>query len=171
MARLLIVRHAIAQERVEAHEQRRTDAERPLTDKGRQRMQQGAAGIRAEVESLARILSSPLLRARQTAEILGDEFPETPLDVAEHLSPGHPLPSLVEELAATGEKDTLAVVGHEPDLSSLIALLLCGDDQASVQLKKGGAALLDFPSPIAPGSGELLWLVTPAQLRKLGGRT
>ena len=168
MPRLLIVRHAIAQDRDEAYAQHRSDADRPLTDKGRRRMQQVAAGIHCEAGQLEQILSSPLLRAHQTAEILSRQYPETPLTITDSLSPGQSLPSLVEELAATSHGGTVAIVGHEPDLSSLIALLVFRNEQAAIQLKKGGAALLDFPHRIAIGNGALLWLLTPGQLRKLG---
>lgn len=168
MARLLIVRHAIAQDRVEAHEQQRADAERPLTDKGRRRMQQAAAGIRLEAGPLQRILTSPLLRAQQTAEILASEFPGAEYATTETLSPGEPRASLLDELAALPEKDTVAVVGHEPDLGILVAVLLCSTPQAAIQMKKGGAALLNFPSHIAAGEGTLLWLLTPGQLRAIG---
>ncbi len=168
MPRLLIVRHAIAQDRDEARARQCADADRPLTDKGRRRMLQAAAGIRSEVAPLQRILTSPLPRAQQTAEILAREYPGVPLAVTDRLSPGHSLPSLIDELAATALPGTLAIVGHEPDLSGLIALLLCGEDKAAIQLKKAGAALLDFPQRIAIGRGTLLWLLAPGQLRKLG---
>ena len=100
--------------------------------------------------------------------MLAHEYPGVPLSLTERLSPGQSLPSLIEELAVTPHKSPLALVGHEPDLSNLIALLLCGEGQATVQLKKGGAALLDFPLTTTAGDGELLWLLTAGQLRKLG---
>ena len=168
MPRLLIVRHAIAQDREEAYARHQADADRPLTDKGRRRMRQAAAGLRSEAGPLARILSSPLLRAQQTAEILARGHPGLPVDITEQLAPGEPLPSLVEELAAAARGDTVALVGHEPGLGKLIALLLCGDKQATIPLKKGGAALLDFPGRPAIGEGTLVWLLRPGQLRRLG---
>lgn len=168
MPRLLIVRHAIAQDREEAYARHQADADRPLTDKGRRRMRQAAAGLRSEAGPLERILSSPLLRARQTAEILAHGHPGASVSITEQLSPGGALPSLVEALASVTRGGTVALVGHEPDLGKLIALLLCGDKQATIPLKKGGAALLDFPRRPAIGDGTLLWLLRPGQLRRLG---
>lgn len=171
MPQLLIVRHAIAMDRDEAHARLWRDADRPLTDRGRRRMQQAAAGIRMETGPLYRILSSPLRRAQQTAEILAREYPDSHLTLTDGLSPGQSLTALIGELADIPQECTLALVGHEPDLSQLIALLLCSDVRSAVRLKKGGAALIDFPLTIEAGHGELLWLLTPGQLRKLGSES
>lgn len=171
MPQLLIVRHAIAVDRDEARVRQWRDADRPLTDKGRRRMQQAAAGIRIETGPLHRILSSPFRRAQQTAEILAREYPDAHLAFIEGLSPGQSLSELIDALADTPRGSTLALVGHEPDLSQLIALLLCGDVRPAVRLKKGGAALIDFPLTIEACRGELLWLLTPGQLRKLGSES
>jgi len=170
MPKLLIVRHAIAQDREEALKQRVPDAERPLTDKGKKRMRRAAAGLRQAAGPLGQILSSPLRRAQQTAKILHREYPDTPLSLSDALSPGQSLNALVTTLAETGNQGTLAVVGHEPDLSQLIAALLCGETGSAIELKKGGAALLAFTGRIGPGQGELQWLLTPGQLRALGRR-
>ncbi len=169
MSRLLIVRHAIALDRDEAHERQLDDADRPLTDKGRQRMIQGAAGIRVAAGPLEQILSSPLSRAQQTGEILRHEYPNTPLTLINHLRPGQDISALITTLADTVNQGTLAVVGHEPDLSQLISTLLCGNLQPAFRLKKGGAALLDFHKEIGRGQGILLWLLNPGQIRTLGG--
>ncbi len=168
MPKLLIVRHAIAQDRDEALKQRLPDAERPLTGKGKKRMRRVAAGLRHAAGPLGLILSSPLRRAQQTAAILQDEYPDTPLTLSDTLSPGQSVNTLATKLAETGNPRTLAVIGHEPDLSQLIATLLCGQTGAAIQLKKGGAALLTFTDRIASGQGRLLWLLTPGQLRTLG---
>lgn len=168
MSRLLIVRHAIAQDRGEARRRQLDDANRPLTDKGRKRMIKGAAGIRRAAGPLELILSSPLRRARQTAKILRREYPETPLTLIDHLSPGQDIHVLIAALANAASHGPIAVVGHEPDLGQLVSTLLYGDTQATIRLGKGGAALLEFPGRIGSGEGTLLWLLTPAQLRTLG---
>lgn len=168
MPRLLLVRHAIAQDRDEAFEQQLSDAERPLTKKGKRRMRRAAAGLRQITGQVERILSSPLLRAQQTAEILSIEYPDCPVVLCDFLGPGQPIPSLIPLLAEEANEGTLIVVGHEPDLGQLISLLLCGHIRATVCLKKGGAAMIDFPGEIGGGQGQLLWLLTPRQLRKLG---
>ena len=170
MPKLLIVRHAIAQDRDEALKQRLPDAERPLTGKGKKRMRRAAAGLRQVVGPLGHILSSPLRRAQQTAAILQGEYPDAPLTLSDTLSPGQSVNALVTTLAKTGNQGTLALIGHEPDLSRLTATLLCGETSAAIQLKKGGAALLAFTGRIGSGQGRLLWLLTPGQLRALGRR-
>ncbi len=168
MPRLLLVRHAIAQDRDEAFEQQLSDAERPLTNKGRRRMRRIAAGLHHTTGAVERILSSPLRRAHQTAEILSIEYPDCPVILCDVLGPGQPIPSLIPLLAEEANEGTLIVIGHEPDLGQLISLLLCGYIRATVQLKKGGAAMLDFPGKIGSAQGQLLWLLTPRQLRALG---
>jgi phosphohistidine phosphatase len=171
MPRLLIVRHAIALEREEAQSQQMSDADRPLTDKGRRRMQQAAAGIQQVAGPLRQILSSPLRRAQQTAAILAREYPGSACSTTDALSPGSPSSSLITELDKVSEQGSFAIVGHEPELSALIATLMFGESGAAIQMKKGGAALLDFPNRIVAGQGTLLWLLTPGQLRKLGNET
>jgi len=165
MPQLLIVRHAIAEERDEAARLGHTDAERPLTKKGIKRMKAIAAGIARQIPTPAGILTSPLLRAQQTAELIAAAFPETSITFEQRLVPGASLDQLITHLNKQLKEGTGVLVGHEPDLSSLISLLLFGDTSAAIQLKKGGAALLDFPRHIANGQANLLWLMTPRQLR------
>jgi len=166
MPQLLIVRHAIAEERDEAAQLGHSDAERPLTKKGIKKMQAIAAGIARLVPPPIRIVSSPLRRAQQTAELLITAFPDTPLTIEQRLAPGGTLKQLINQLNQQFGKSegTIILVGHEPDLSSLISLLLFGEASAAIQLKKGGAALLDFPGHIDSGQAILLWLQTPRQL-------
>jgi phosphohistidine phosphatase len=164
MSELLIVRHAIAMDREEALRGRISDAERPLTKKGKKRMAQIAAGIARECQTPVRICSSPLLRARQTAELLAAHCPGLKVDIEELLSPGTPLEQLVAHLHRTIDEGCHILVGHEPALSALISLLLFGKESPGIQMKKGGAALLDFPRDIDSGQGTLLWLQTPRQL-------
>jgi phosphohistidine phosphatase len=165
MPQLLIVRHAIAEERDEATRLGHSDAERPLTPKGSKRMKAIAAGIARQIPAPQYILSSPLLRARQSAEILATRFPGTTITIERGLIPGAPLAQLVARLDERIDEGTGILVGHEPDLSTLVSLLLFGKESAAIQLKKGGAALLDFPRHIASGQATLLWLMTPRQLR------
>jgi len=165
MLQLLIVRHAIAEEREEAARLGLPDAERPLTKKGIKRMKAIAAGIARQIPTPSCILTSPLLRAQQTAELLAAVFPETTITREQRLVPGASLDQLIMHLNKQIKEGTGVLVGHEPDLSSLISLLLFGEESAAIQLKKGGAALLDFPRHIASREATLLWLMTPRQLR------
>lgn len=166
MPELLILRHAIAIDRDEAAALGLSDAERPLTDKGQRRMGQIAAGIHRLSERPALILSSPLLRARQTAEILATRYNSCTLDIIEELVPGASLQQLIKVLQKQQLTGPLVVVGHEPDLSSLAGLLLCNSETGFIQLKKGGAALLHFEHRIDSGAGVLQWLLPPRMLRQ-----
>lgn len=165
MPQLLIVRHAIAEDREEAARLGHTDAERPLTNKGVKRMKTIASGIARQIPTPEWILTSPLLRAQQTAELLASALPEATITFEQHLVPGTSLNKLITHLNKQIREGTAVLVGHEPDLSNLISLLLFDEESAAIQLKKGGAALLDFPRHIASGQATLLWLMTPRQLR------
>jgi phosphohistidine phosphatase len=168
MVQLLIVRHAIAEDRAQAARQGLEDAERPLTKKGIRRMQSIAVAIARQLPGPLTLLSSPLLRARQTAELLAAHSPGSAITLEAALSPGTPMAQLIERLQQYDEKGTVVVVGHEPMLSDLTALLLFGREDASFQLKKGGAALLAFPRRIEAAGATLMWLLTPKQLRTIG---
>ncbi len=168
MPQLLILRHAIAMDRDEAAALSLSDFERPLTDKGRERMEQIAAGIKRATTEPALILSSPLLRARQTAEILANQYDNINLEIIDELAPGHSLHQLIAVLQKQQVSAPLVIVGHEPALSSFVGLLLCGRPFSCVKLKKGGAALLEFNQRIDSGCGNLLWLMTPRLSRACG---
>ena len=163
-----LVRHAPAEER----QARRSDAARPLTEEGRSRMARAARGLAQEVGRNAVLLTSPLLRARQTAEILrdalGHDRPRPPrLVVTETLSPPGDLEgflALVRE-AGGAEEDAVLAIGHEPCLSAWLGQL-CFGRIGRCALRKGGAAALQFEAGAA--TGQLLWLLQPRQLRALG---
>lgn len=165
---LLVLRHAIALEREQAAAQGLSDGERPLTNKGRRRMEQAAAALGSLYHRPALLLSSPLLRARQSAEILAAHYRNPTLIVSNELAPGQPVQRLLKALQKQQPAGQLVVVGHEPQLSTLIALLLCGETPPFVTLKKSGAALLEFARGIDSGSATLSWLLQPRQLRQLG---
>lgn len=167
MRELLIVRHAIAQERDEADEQGIIDERRPLTVEGVEKMVQATRGILRQQTKCELILSSPLLRAQQTAAILHTLYPAARIEEIAQLAPGYTSKELIQMLAAV-EEEQIAIVGHEPGLSRLIAALLCGSGGGHLQLKKGSAALLRFDGTITSGGGTLLWLMMPKQLRLLG---
>lgn len=166
MPALLLLRHAIALERSEAAAQGMDDADRPLTQKGQRRMEKAASGIRRMIDRPARVFSSPLLRARQTAQILAAQYSSLPVEIHEALAPGGAHQDLLRLLGQQTADGPLVLVGHEPDLGMLIGLLLCGKPRSLVQLKKGGAALMGFERRIDAASGTLLWLMPPRQLRR-----
>ena len=163
--RLILIRHAAAFER--DRKRWRDDRHRPLTPEGMKRFRKAAAGLASLVETVECVLTSPLARARQTAQILSavTRWPHA-REVAE-LAPGH-TPDQVLARVRTEKAEVLALVGHEPGLSELIAASLAGAGaRLQCELKKGGAACLEFPSTARAGQARLAWLVTPKALRAL----
>ncbi len=128
-------------------------------------MAQAALGLKSLVQPEA-ILTSPILRAKQTADILGDTFGLKPR-VLEPLGTGDHAGALAG-CGGSGARSVM-LVGHEPWMSELLSLLLTGaDDGMSSVFRKGAAALLTMPGAAAPGAGTLEWLLQPSALRKLG---
>ncbi len=164
---LLIVRHATAVDHGDPGYAR--DEDRPLTPDGIHKFRAAVRGLRKLGVKLDRVVTSPLVRARQTAEILRDALaPQIDLDVSRHLAPDGDYDALLREVAALGA-DRVAVVGHEPHLSGLASHLLVGPRaRASVLLKKGAAALIVFEGEPGAGAGTLEWLLQPGALREVG---
>jgi phosphohistidine phosphatase len=159
---LYLVRHAIAAERGPAWPD---DAKRPLTSKGISRMRDVVRGLRDLDVAIDVILTSPLVRAKQTAEILAEGLrPTPPIAVVAALSPGVPPVQVIEALGTFRKMHRIALVGHEPGMGELAAWLI-GAKQA-LPFKKGGVARIDIGSTPAPGQGELVWMATPKMLRK-----
>ena len=167
-ARLLLVRHAIAEEREHFARTGRDDGERPLTAKGRARMRLAARGLRSQVERIDLLASSPLVRAIQTAKIVAEAFDACPMEEIEVLATG-PADAFLSWYRTVADWGLVAVVGHEPYLSEWASWLLAGPSAGFLAFKKGGACLLEFPAGIDPGRAVLRWHLAPAQLRALGG--
>lgn len=143
-----------------------SDALRPLTAEGCRRLRAACPALRKMKWDL--ILSSPLVRARQTAEIVAKELKLRPPACSEHLRPGGSRTKLVAELSARKRPpEKILLVGHEPDLSNLISWLVTGKAGGGFVLKKGGLAKLRAESLRAGRCAVLAWLLTPAQLRAL----
>ena len=162
--RLLIVRHGIAVDRGDPAYP--WDDDRPLTPEGIHKFRIAARGVKELGVKPDRIIASPLVRARQTAEILRDAVaPGLVLDVEPHLEPSGNFDAGVKSLLAFNE-ETIAIVGHEPHVSGFTAYLVAGPrGHASILFKKGAAALVTFPGRLQPGSGTLEWLMQPGALR------
>lgn len=159
---LLVIRHAIAVDRTEDV----ADADRPLTDRGRRRFREVVSGLRAVGLRVELVLSSPWLRAAQTAELLAPITLDHAAPRASALLAAEPGPELIAELAATGAT-RLAVVGHEPWLGELVASLTSGEPRhgEAVPLKKGGVAILEGAP--TPGGMVLRALLPPWISRQL----
>lgn len=161
-----VIRHAAAEDRASFKKTGLTDDLRPLTVEGRRRMRRGVQGLKRIVDSLDLIVTSPLIRAVETAHVVAKSFDKVHVAELKDLSPGGRPEGIFRFLVDQG-KDTVALIGHEPDLSCLICLSIGCRIADRVQLKKGGAALLVFDGPIATGAATLRTLLTPQLLRKL----
>ena len=160
---LLVVRHAIAFER----NTRRwpDDGERPLSPQGVARAAKAAAGMKQLVRAPARVLASPLVRAQQTAAILSEVAGWPSASECAELAPGATPEALLAVLRRLPEV-RVALVGHEPGLSRLLAAALPGAPGAGAfRFRKMGAALLTFAGAARPGGARLEWLVPPKLLR------
>ena len=140
------------------------DADRPLTERGREQAKAVASGLQRRGVRLAVLVTSPFLRARQTAEELLRHWPAPapPVEACEALAPGG-RPKKVTRFLNGVMEDVVALVGHMPDLG-VYAGWLIGSKKAQLDLAKAGAAHVLCPDRPRKGSGTLLWLVTPEWL-------
>ena len=164
---VLVIRHAIAEDRDVFARTEKDDDERPLTDEGRKKMARGAQGLHALVPKLDLIASSPLVRAQQTAAIVAKEYGTRVDETTKVLEPDARLEGFVKWASSHEEKETIAVVGHEPHLSALVTWLMSGLDDSRLELKKGAACFLGFSGRPRRAGAVLHWLHTPATLRQL----
>jgi phosphohistidine phosphatase len=158
---LYLIRHAIAEEETPSGE----DSQRGLTDKGAKKMRQIAKGLRALGVEFDAILTSPYTRARQTAEILGDVFRlKKEVAISSNLAPDGDQNALLAEINENYTVDSLALVGHEPYLSTLVGLLVAGGAPMEMTFKKGGVCRLLVDDLHYTRKGTLEWLLTPGVL-------
>jgi phosphohistidine phosphatase len=165
--RLLIIRHGPAGAREEWEAEGQDDRLRPLTPKGKKVVRRSSAGLALLVPSLDVLATSPWTRAAQTAEIVAGEY-ECEIETVEQLTADNKPEDLMPWLEEQRQRDTVAVVGHEPHLSLLAGYLLTGRSASFVDLKKGGACLLELGDRPSPGHGTLEWLLSDRELRRLG---
>ena len=164
--RLYIVRHAIASPHGTPGVK---DDDRALTKEGVQKMREAAAGLRALGYVPEAVLSSPLLRARQTAELLleifgrGIEFKTTP-----SLAPSGSRQDLYREIALYDKKlKSLMLVGHQPSLGEIAGEIAFGSPEHFIELKKGGMCMIEVESFQGVPKGSLAALLTPSILRQI----
>ncbi len=164
---LLIVRHAIAEDREEFAQTGKDDSLRPLTDKGDRRMRRAAAGIKTCLPDVDVVATSPFARAVQTAAIVANVYGLTPIE-SHVLVPAAEPQEFADWLEERDQEETLVAVGHEPHLGSLVSWLLAGGNADFFGLKKGGACLLSWLQ--GERRAWLQWSLTPRQLRRIGSK-
>mgnify|MGYP003575107651 CR=1 FL=1 len=166
---LYLMRHGIALTRDDpsvAH-----DAERPLTGKGMKRMRKAAKGLRELDIPFDSILTSPLARARQTADIVASALGmQAQLEEISGLAPESTVEHLMFGLTRYQDRQHVLLVGHEPLLSDTAAYLLGGRKPVNLvfEFKKGGLCRIEIDKLPAAAPGKLHWFLTPKQLRQLG---
>jgi phosphohistidine phosphatase len=162
---LYILRHAAAEEAASSGD----DGARKLSERSKEKMLGAAAGLRAMGLKFDAILTSPLVRATETAELVASAYDNSPPpQVVPALATGIAATDAVAALRAFSRHDEVMIVGHEPQLSAIASILLTGaGDAAHLKLKTGGCIAIDLPARFERGGGELRWMLTHRQLRQM----
>jgi phosphohistidine phosphatase len=142
------------------------DSLRPLTAEGRKSFQKVVKGLAAASVGIDLVLTSPLTRCKQTAEILAEGLHVKPrVQPIDSLAPGAGAAAVVGELARLARRSRIALVGHEPDLGKLAAHLL--GMKRVPEFRKGGACRIDLNGLPPSGPGLLVWFAPPRLLRRM----
>jgi phosphohistidine phosphatase len=160
---LYLVRHGIAAERGPDFPD---DSKRPLTAAGIARLKKQAKALGALGVDFDQIISSPLVRAKQTADLLAQAMPSRPaVALSDALAPAGTPSAVFQELARHARKARIALVGHEPNIGELAARLI--GSRTPLEFKKGAVCRIDFEVLPPKGHGALRWFLTPKMLRHL----
>jgi phosphohistidine phosphatase len=160
---LHFVRHGLAEDRGDAWPD---DAKRPLTDEGMSRMRKSVRGLAGLGVTIDIVLTSPLVRARQTAEILAAGLaPRPSIVTVESLAPEGTYAAVIADLEKHARKPRIALVGHEPMIGELAARLI--GSRHPIEFKKGAVCRIDVEILPPAGPGDIRWLLTPKIMRAL----
>jgi len=161
----LLMRHGIA---IDSEEWDGAEEDRPLTKKGKARVRHAAVGLATLSYKPTHLVSSPLVRAYDTAKLVRIEVcPTLTIERRHELAAGASPQQVLSFLCALPPASTVICVGHEPLLGEVAGMLLRGRIPG-LSLKKAGAALIHLPDGPKPGRGMLHWWLQPRQLRILG---
>jgi phosphohistidine phosphatase len=160
---LYLIRHGVAEERGEAWPD---DAKRPLSEVGMARMRKSVRGLARQDVTIDVILTSPLVRTKQTAEIVAAGLdPKPPIVAVESLAPGGAPAAILADLEKHGRKTRIGIVGHEPGIGELAARLI--GSRHAIEFKKGAICRIDVDELPPSGPGDLRWFMPPKFLRAL----
>jgi phosphohistidine phosphatase len=160
---LYFVRHGLAEERGDAWPD---DTKRPLTEEGMARLRKAVRGLSRIGVAIDVVLTSPLVRARQTAEIVAGGLDPRPSIVnVDSLAPTGSYAAVLADLEKHSRKSRLALVGHEPMMGELAARLV--GSRHPIEFKKGGVCRIDVENLPPAGPADLRWMLTPKILRAL----
>jgi phosphohistidine phosphatase len=163
---LYIMRHGLAVSRGSLRFS--DDAQRPLVPEGKEKMREIGDGLKRIGFEVDWIVTSPLVRAVETAGIIAESLASSaPVDACEAMRPGGSPEELLAFLAKRPSRTRVLVVGHEPDLSELAARLIGADSHANLAFKKGGCCMISFNEFPPKSPGQLVWWLPPRLLRKL----
>jgi phosphohistidine phosphatase len=162
--KIYLVRHGIAEPLGEPN--RYQDFRRSLTLEGSKKMREISLGLKALGVESDLLVSSPLIRAKETAEIVADVLKYMgPTEIWEELAPGTSARQTVGKLQTCEGRNSVLLVGHQPHLGFLASLLVFGDDSLSLDLKKGSVCCIEAEQfPIQPPL-PLVWMLPPKILR------
>jgi phosphohistidine phosphatase len=160
---LYLIRHGVAEAQGDAWPD---DTKRPLTDEGMSRLRRGARSLAALGVSFDVVLTSPLVRTKQTADIVAGAFdPRPPIVTADALAPGGSVQAVLADLDRQSRRKRIALVGHEPGIGELAARL--AGSRHPFEFKKGAVCRIDVETLPAAGPGTLRWFLTPKILRMI----
>ena len=160
---LYLIRHGVAAERGEDYPD---DSKRPLTNAGISRLRKEAKALDALGVGFDHIITSPLVRTKQTADVFAETMKSKPsVSQSDALAPAGTTAAVVQELAKHMRKGRVAVVGHEPNIGELAARLIGA--RMPMEFKKGAICRIDFEVFPPKGAGQLQWFVTPRMLREI----
>jgi len=163
---LHVMRHGLAVTSMEAGDA--DNSKRPLTQRGRKRMEEIGKGLRRLGLALDWIVSSPVRCAAETAEIVAWSLGSNiPVEISDTLSPGRSADEFIAFLAEHPNCKRTLAVGHEPGLSELASRCIGANPQANLKFRKGGCCLITFDEFPPKAPGELVWWLPPRVLRTL----
>jgi phosphohistidine phosphatase len=160
---LYLIRHGVAADRGDEYPD---DSKRPLTSGGIARLRKEAKALEALGAGFDHIITSPLVRTRQTADVFAETLKSKPsISMSDALAPAGTPAAVLQELAKHMRKGRIALVGHEPNIGELAARLIAA--RLPLSFKKGAICRIDFEVFPPKGIGQLRWFVTPRMLREI----
>jgi phosphohistidine phosphatase len=160
---LYLIRHGAAAERGEDYPD---DSKRPLTSAGLSRLRKEARALDAMNVGFDHIITSPLVRTRQTADVFAETLKTKPsVSQSDALAPAGTPVAVIQEIGKHSKKGRIALVGHEPNIGELAARLIGA--RAPLEFKKGAICRIDFDVLPPKGTGQLRWFVTAKMLREI----
>jgi phosphohistidine phosphatase len=160
---LYLIRHGLAADRGDEYPD---DSKRPLTSDGIAQLRKEARALDAFDIGFDHIVTSPLLRTRQTADVFAEHLKSKPaVSNSDALAPAGTPAAVMQEVGKHARKGRVALVGHEPNLGELAARLIGA--RSPLDFKKGAICRIDFDVLPPKGAGRLRWFVTPKMLRRM----